>query len=319
VPDRPGLIVANPAASRMADASARARILRAAALAVEERTGTVPDVVVALDAEVLASAVRGARTAGAPLVVVIGGDGTLRIAARELEGSDVLLGIVPAGTGNLLSAALDISRSAERAARDLASAEPLRLDVGEILEPAGEHRFFLVACGLGFDAAVMAATTAEDKRRFGVLAYFATAARIATRLRAMTLRIRIDDTEIETRGLTALVANCGHLIPGLVAPRVPLDPTDGLLELLVVRAEGPVGGAVGAVELLARRDPHEAALAGGRSLRIRGRQIRITSEPPVAIQVDGDALPPSALEVVVRPGALHVLAPKRNRSGGAAH
>ena len=301
----PGLLVANLAASRLAEPRRRAMLLRLAGDALAARTGYPPEVVVSRE-----PAARAAREADAPIVAAIGGDGTFRLAAWELAGSSIPLGLVPAGTGNLLAAALGISRSPERAATALETFAPRVIDAGHVDEPACLEAggLMLVACGVGFDAAVMAATSPAEKRRFGLLAYFGAAARLVPSLRALTFRIRVDGVSLETAGLLALVANCGQLVPGVRAPRIPIDPADGLLELLVVRG-GVVGGTIGGLELLAHRPPHEAGLPRGRSLRIRGRRIEIETDPPAMLQVDGDPLPPSRLVVEVRPGAFHVLAP----------
>ena len=49
-----------------------------------------------------------ASIAGADLVMVCGGDGTVREVCAELAGTGIPVGIIPAGTGNLLARNLDI-------------------------------------------------------------------------------------------------------------------------------------------------------------------------------------------------------------------
>ena len=322
--DVPACIVVNAAASRIADPATRARLLALVTSAVTARTGRPPHVVEAIDALTLAAAVAAASDAGAPLVVVVGGDGTVRGAARVLAGSDVPLGVVAAGTGNLLAAALGIPRALGRAAAVLATLSPRTIDIGAVTVhtgavavPTGDHpassddpgERFTVACGAGFDAAVMAATSQDAKRRLGIGAYFAAAARLIGDLHAIHFRIEVDGVELETDGVAALVANCGDLVPGVLRPRIPLDPADGLLELLVVRAGGPLGGIRATFELLAARGSIEPGVPSGRSLRVRGRRISVMPEPPVALQVDGDPYPAGWFSATVMPGALRILAP----------
>ncbi len=316
-PDVPALIVTNAAASRLRDAGSRARLLALVASAVTARTGREPACVEATSVPMLEAAIATARDAGASLVVVVGGDGTVRAAARLLAGTGIPLGLVPAGTGNLLAAALGIPRAPGRAAAALETLATRTIDLGAVAihrghgpaSPDDLEERFTVACGAGFDAAVMAATSGELKRRLGVGAYFASAARLMGGLRAIHFRIDVDGVTLETDGMVALVANCGDLVPGVVRPRVPLDPADGLLELLVLRGGGPIGGIQATFELLAARAPHAPGVASARSLRVRGRVISVMPDPPVALQVDGDPYPPGWFTASVMPGALRILAP----------
>ena len=316
-PGVPALIVANAAASRLVDTAARARLLALVASAVSARTGSEPTCVEAISVPMLEAAIATGRDAGAPLVVVVGGDGTVRAAARLLAGSGIPLGLVPAGTGNLLAAALGIPRAPGRAAAALETLAARTIDLGAVrvhrgdgpASPGDLDERFTVACGAGFDAAVMAATSGDAKRRLGIGAYFAAAARLMGDARPIHLRIEVDGVTVETDGIVALVANCGDLVPGFVRPRVPLDPADGLLELLVLRGGGPIGGIQAALELLGARAPHAAGVASARSLRVRGRVISVVPDPPVPLQVDGDPYPAGWFTASVMPGALRILAP----------
>jgi len=165
---------------------------------------------------------------------------------------------------------------------------------------------FAVACGIGFDARVMSTASTELKRRLGFFAYVVATLREATRLRQVAFRIEADDEVHEVNGLVVLVANCGQLIPGLIGPRHPIDPTDGLLDVIVVTARGIPGGLVGAAEsLLAGGTPHRLP----RSLRVKASRVRVVAEPREPVQIDGDAYEADWLEAAVRPGAIAILRP----------
>ena len=107
------------------------------------------------------------------VVAVFGGDGTTMQAAAALVGTDVALGVIPGGTGNLLAGNLRIPASPARAARALVTARPRPFDLGRMERPGGAQ-YFAVACGAGYDARVMAGTLSEHKRRWGMAAYVAT-------------------------------------------------------------------------------------------------------------------------------------------------
>jgi diacylglycerol kinase (ATP) len=307
------LVIVNPVASRIADPARRGRLVASVAEAVERRTGQQPRVVHE-SPEAARDALVAAGAGGAPLAVVAGGDGTIRDSAAVLAGSGVPLGIVPAGTGNVFAAALGIPLRVSDAVRLIADGRPSAVDLGSASwgsevagdAPADGSMAFAVACGIGFDARVMTTATTELKRRLGFFAYIVATLREASRLRPVSFRIDADGDVHEVHGLVVLIANCGQLIPGLVGPRHPLDPTDGLLDVIVVTAKSVPGGLVGAAEsLLAGSAPHRQP----RSLRLRAARVRVEADPREPVQIDGDAHDADWIEAVALPGALTVLRP----------
>jgi diacylglycerol kinase (ATP) len=307
------VVVVNPVASQIADPARRLRIVESAVRAVEGRSGRTP-IVVDASPEAARKALGRAAAGGAPLVVAIGGDGTVRDSASALAGSNVPLAIVPAGTGNVFAAALGIPRRTEDAVRVIADGRPGLVDLGAASwgrivdgEAAADGSIaFAVACGIGFDARVMATATTELKRRLGFFAYVVATLHEATRLRPVSFRIEADGDVHDVHGLVVLIANCGQLIPGLIGPRHPLDPTDGLLDVIVVMARSVPGGLIGAAEsLLAGGAPHRQP----RSLRLRAARVRVVADPREPIQIDGDAHEADWIEATAAPGAITVLRP----------
>jgi diacylglycerol kinase family enzyme len=225
-----------------------------------------------------------------------------------LAGTGLPLGIVPLGTGNLLAATLGISRDPIKAANRLATAEPMTIDTGLLTTPTVSESF-AVAAGLGFDARLMAATSSALKARLGVMAYFATALRMLPSLPAAQTELVIDGRHYELSAVVVFVANCGQILPGYLGPRAPLDPTDGLLDVVVVRSGTfPIGWITAgrsAIDSLLRTEMG----SGGASLRLRGADISVTTDPPEPIQVDGDPLPGvvGSFRARARPQSLTVL------------
>src|SRR5215510_8347181 len=99
------LVIVNPRASRLEDPARRDALVRDVSLAVEARTGHRP-VIVGDSLEATQAALDG--LVDPPLVVAMGGDGTVRHAATVLSGRGIPLAIVPGGTGNVLAATLGI-------------------------------------------------------------------------------------------------------------------------------------------------------------------------------------------------------------------
>jgi diacylglycerol kinase family enzyme len=129
----------------------------------------------------------------------------------------------------------------------------------------------------------------------------------ALRISTVPYRITIDGQLIEMEGSIAMALNVGELVPGMLGPRLRIEPDDGFLEVIVLGAPHPLAGLRGLVDHLLRTEHgHNTAK---RTLRARGRHVRLESTPPEPLQVDGDAYPPGSVEAEIRPGALTVLVP----------
>ena len=205
------------------------------------------------------------------VVAVFGGDGTTMQAAAALVGTEVSLGVIPGGTGNLLAGNLRIPASPERAARALIAGKPRPFDLGRMERPGGVQ-YFAVACGAGYDARVMAGTLSEHKRRWGMAAYVATTLRLIGDIKSTMHVITIDGVEYDANAAMVLVANCGEVIPPFVRLRPGIRPDDGLLDVVVVQANS-FGQSVRAVwDLLRSADTlvgvrQRAGRSGSRPIR----------------------------------------------------
>ena len=300
------LILVNPRAARLADPAQRDRIVAEVAGAVRRRYGRAP--------RIEAGSLEAARAAlaesvDAPLVVAVGGDGTVRQAAEALVHRGTSLAIVPGGTGNVLAGALGI-RGVGPAVAAIRSGRTRVLDLGRARwgqaghDPsAADERLFTVACGMGLDARIMAAAADEWKRRMRFGAYVGAAIRELVRLESARFRIVADGEAIEIVGYVVMVANAGELVPGRVGPRQPVDPTDGRLDLIALGG-GPLSALQGAAKLMVRSGELE-----GRVIRRAVREVRIEADPPQPIETDGDAHPSGWLEARVVPAGLTVVAP----------
>ena len=112
---------------------------------------------------------------------------------------------------------------------------------------------------------------------------------------------------IETDASIALVGNMGQVIPGVLGLRLPIEPDDGLLDLIAVGAHGPIHGLKGLADQLTRTT--FGGEHGSHSVRLRGRRIIVETDRPAPMQVDGDYVGEGNLEAKVLPAALEVLVP----------
>jgi len=294
------LVITNPAAARTAPVAVNAVLstLRGAGWQAEALATGGPG-----DARVLAQYGVGE---GVDVVAVFGGDGTTMQAAAALVGTEVALGVIPGGTGNLLAGNLRIPASPARAARALVRSRPKLFDLGRMERPTGDQ-YFAVACGAGYDARVMAGTLSEHKRRWGMAAYVATTLRLMSELRSSLHCITIDGVEYDANAALVLVANCGEVIPPFVKLGPGISPYDGMLDVIVIRADS-FPQSLRAVWDLLRLTPG----AGGLDTHVghaRGREVTVDTDPVQPVQLDGEPGGATPFTARVVPGAIRIMVP----------
>jgi undecaprenyl-diphosphatase len=252
---------------------------------------------------------RAAVAAGAGLVVACGGDGTVNEVASALVGTGVPLGVIPLGTGNLLAANLGIPTAVDDAiavlaapAIDMDGAVDRRIDVGRL----DGSSTFLGMAGIGLDAAMIDAAPEKLKKHAGWAAYVVAVARhLADRISTVT--VEVDGRRSRHRDVSMLlVGNIGRIQAGL-KPMPDAEVDDGLLDLVVLAPEGPLGW-LRAAALMRSAKPadrnHEV-------FRDRGRRLTVRTPRPVPREADGESLPAAAgMRVEVCPGALTVRVPR---------
>jgi YegS/Rv2252/BmrU family lipid kinase len=297
------LIITNPAAARTEEITVQAVVetLRRGGWDVELRATGGPG-----DARRFAAE---AVTDRMDVVGVFGGDGTTMQAAASLVGAETALGVIPGGTGNLLAGNLRVPSHPVRAARSLLKGRVTALDLGRMQREDGLH-YFAVACGAGYDARVMAETTAADKRRWRFAAYVATTLRLLPELRSRVHRITVDGIVYEARAALLLVANCGEVIPPYVKLRSGIAHDDGLLDLIVIRADS-FTDSVRAVWELLREGGVSAGSGPGFIGYARGRVITVETDDAEPVQLDGEPHGSTPFTVEVVPHAINVIAPPR--------
>jgi diacylglycerol kinase (ATP) len=246
-----------------------------------------------------------AVTAGVDAVVVFGGDGTTMQAAASLVGTEVNLGLIPGGTGNLLAGNLRIPNSPARASAALLKSRVRRIDLGRMERPDGVH-YFAVACGSGYDARVMAETPALQKRRWGMGAYVATTLRLIPELKSVEYIITVDGEEHRAHASMVLVANCGEVIPPYVRLGPGIVPDDGFLDIIVMRANGLGQGMRAIWDLYRTHSPIGSASFVGFA---RGKEVRVVATPAQPAQLDGEPGGFTPFTATIVPHAINVLAP----------
>jgi YegS/Rv2252/BmrU family lipid kinase len=236
-------------------------------------------------------------------IFTLGGDGTAMEVVNALSGSNRAVGVLAGGTGNLLARALGVPLDVRRAVRALLEGERRRIDLGVL----SDGRRFAIAAGTGIDAEMIAGAPPEARRRFGVLAYVASATQAVLQHQPFTLRAAVDGRVIERENcIAAMVVNVGIVLDGLVKLGPGIEPDDGGLDLCVFTARN-LGDAAAVMGRLVAGDFR----ADPRMTFERGRRIALDAVPERPVQADGEMIGKTPLVAEVAPGAAPLLVPRR--------
>jgi YegS/Rv2252/BmrU family lipid kinase len=234
----------------------------------------------------------------ADVIAVYGGDGTVMEVANALGGTDVPMAILPGGTANVMSVELGISADLAQALSLICGdAGRIRtVDMGRVRDQK-----FMLRLGIGYWAEITKNAARESKNQLGNLAYILTAIQQLGKIKSARYRIKLDGNLVKVEGVACMIANSGSIgLPGLKFSKT-MDVSDGLLDVLVIRAADVstllslAASTMGVVDNL---------------LHWQAREIELITDPPQSIECDGEILDPTPVSVSIIPRSLKVIVPK---------
>ena len=230
------------------------------------------------------SMAEAAAIAGAELVLVCGGDGTVRTVCAELAGTGIPVGVIPAGTGNLLARNLGVPLYLQAAIDVALNGQDRAIDLVALTGDGLDDEHFLVMAGMGFDAAIMEGANEQIKARVGWLAYVVAGLRNLM-FPAVRLEVSIDDGPYtKHRARTVVIGNVGYLQAGIpLLPDAAID--DGVLDVVLVSPARFVSWVPLAFRVLSKNKRTDASLD-----RMTGRKVSIRAAVDTPRQLDGDAI-----------------------------
>jgi diacylglycerol kinase (ATP) len=243
-------------------------------------------------------------------IVAAGGDGTIRNAAGALIATDMPLGIIPVGTGNVLAHEIGLVRTPPAIARMLLEGPIARVACAQA---NGEP--FLLMVGAGFDARVVAALDQRLKSRLGKVAYAGPL--LGAIMRPIdTLLVTVDGRHHVATW--AVIANARHY-----GGRFVLAPRTGILErgleaiLFKTRSRAVLFSHL--MSLATGQLAPRAADGGGVEMLPCSR-VTVTAHHPVPIQIDGDASGTTPIEIDAGTSELRLIVPGASpRNTNPAH
>lgn len=235
----------------------------------------------------------------ADLVIVGGGDGSVRCALEGVVATGLPLGVLPMGTANNLARNLGIPMNLADACDVIAHGERRSIDLAEV-----NGIYFLNVAGMGLSTQINRKVPSDLKKKWGVFAYIWYALKVVRRTKPFSVVISCDGQEQRIKALQITVCNGKHFGNGLT---VASDATiyDGELDVLCIEAIEWWQG----LRLLpslwhGRRSGERAGL-----LRLRGREVKIETRRSFSIDTDGEVMTRTPAFLRVFPKELSIFTP----------
>jgi len=237
------------------------------------------------------------------LIIAAGGDGSVSMIASPLVKIKLPLGILPIGTGNLLSKEINIPQKLELALEVLTDDESQihSIDVFEV-----QNRYYVLNISAGISSKVMKTTNSSEKKMLGVFAYLFHF--IQQLLGLKLLRFEIDHDGFKSSYLASevLVTN-GRLVA--IEPLEwdeDVSLNDGKLDLFIIRAVSFVDIVGFVISIFSKRTWQNPIV---KYIQFED-YCRIATKEPIPAQADGDSIGKTPLEIRVVPNALSIIVPK---------
>jgi YegS/Rv2252/BmrU family lipid kinase len=234
---------------------------------------------------------------GCKAVVIVGGDGSINQVGATLAGTDVALGIIPAGSGNGLARSLGISMDPKKAVENVNNFNFRTIDTG-----LANGKAFMNMSGVGFDAAVSNAFHNQKMR--GFFKYFMLGLTTIRNYKMQTYSIVADGREFQRKAYLIALANSPQYgNDALVAPKAEVD--DGMLDAVVVNKFPFFKFFILFYRLF------QGTLNQSKHIKtFKFKKIIITQERDDVSHLDGDPFDlGKVIEIRIRPMSLKVIVP----------
>ncbi|MEN8116631.1 MAG: diacylglycerol kinase family protein [Bacteroidota bacterium] len=248
---------------------------------------------------------------GARQLIIAGGDGTLNevvngvLQQQKCSLNEIKIGMIPVGTGNDWIKTFGIPNNYRSAINKLEEGKTFFQDVGKLtLSENGEtsYRYFSNMAGFGFDALVaQKANAMKEKGRTGFLVYLQSLLMAYLQYKIRKVNISVDREQIEDLIFSVSVGigkyNGGGMMqaPGAV-------PNNGIFEVTLIKKIGVWGILTNLVGLY-----NGSYVKDSRVVCFKAEEVFISSQKPLAGEVDGESLGKSQFHIEILPRKLQVI------------
>ena len=233
------------------------------------------------------------------LVILGGGDGTISGLVDLLVGRNVVLGILPLGTANSFARSLGLPLDVPGAVEAIRTGAPRRIDLGMI-----DGDYFANCAALGISPQIAETVPHNLKKLLGRVGYLGWAAWEFLRFKPFTLIVGEGRNATKLRVVEVRISNGPYHGGTQLVDSAELDSGEIVVQAVVGHAR----------RYLVR---NWAASVVGHPLRhvdvreFRGKSLRVATDPPLPISIDGELLAKTPVVAKIAAGVIEVMAPRK--------
>ena len=239
---------------------------------------------------------------GAELILASGGDGTVSAVAGAVIGTGIPLGVIPRGTANAFAVALGIPTNIK------AACETILAQTTRVVDAARCNGFpMILLAGIGFEAEMVERANREAKSRFGALAYIVAGIQQLNEQELFTTQIEIDGVVNEFQAGAVTIANAAPPTSVLAQGLGQVIAHDGVLDVTISTSSTRLQAVNAMLNLfgsaLVKTAPNRPDI-----IHLPTKRLKVTTNPPQKIVVDGEIIGTTPAEIECIPGGLTVFA-----------
>lgn len=240
------------------------------------------------------------------VIIACGGDGTITEVASALINTDIKLGIIPAGTGNMLAGNLGIPLNIRDSISVIKEGKIRKMDIGKV-----NNRYFTFMIGCGLNSSIIEHTSREKKRKFGYLAYFIEGIKKGINHPYIRYKIKIDGKKtVRVKALNLIAANKANIIGETFSLAPDASLFDGKMDLIIISIFKNIDYLFAFWKIFTKQHFTKS----GRMRHYKFTTAEITSKPRVSVQIDGDILEETPIKIQVIPEAINILTPEKTQA-----
>jgi methylglyoxal synthase len=237
------------------------------------------------------------------LVIASGGDGTVSAIASATISTGIPLGVIPRGTANAFSVALGIPTNLRLACETIAAGNTRRVDAARCNDTP-----MILLAGLGFEAGMVDKANRELKNRLGTLAYVLSGAQQLFDQTAFKATLEMDGQTVDLQTGALTVANAAPPTSVMAQGFGEVIPDDGLLEVTISTTQSRLQG-INTMASLFASTMVKSKINREDLVCLRTSKLKVTTEPPQKLVVDGEILVANPIEFECIPGGLTIFTP----------
>ncbi|NEO25965.1 MAG: methylglyoxal synthase [Kamptonema sp. SIO4C4] len=244
--------------------------------------------------------------AEADLIIASGGDGTVSKVAGVLLETDIPLGIIPRGTANAFANAMGINNRINpirNACHVILGSKTQKVDAARC-----NGLPMILLAGIGYEAEMVNKASRELKDKWGVLAYLVAGWQQIDEQQLFTAKIEIEGKVQESEAGAITVANAAPPTSVMAQGMGEVIFDDGLLDLTITTANSRLEAVNTMLNMLGaalvKSEVSNPNIRHGRT-----QQLRITTDPPQKVVLDGEIIGTTPVEVDCIPQGLTVFVP----------